>query len=64
MSKQLAAVRRATNRRRGAEELYRSKILAAREAGHTLSEIADAAGLGVTGVRYLLHPDPRKERKT
>ena len=64
MSKQLTAVRRATHRRTDADTKYRAAIEAARNSGHTLREIAEAAGLGVTGVRYLLHPDPRKERKT
>ena len=36
----------------------------ARAAGHTLDELAQAAGLKTrSGVHYLLHPDPRKEGK-
>lgn len=60
MSRLLTAVTRATRARTDAERKYRLAIQAARANGHTLREIGEAAGLGVTGVRYLLHPDPRK----
>lgn len=63
MSKPLHAVTRATNKRGLAEFDYRQAIRAAREAGHTLQEIADAAGLSTrSSVAYLLNPDPRKEQ--
>lgn len=63
MSKLLTAVRRAAAARKTADTKYREAIHAAYPE-HTLEEIGNAAGLGKTGVRYLLHPDPRKERKT
>jgi len=61
MSKLLVAVRRATTRRQTAEREYREAIEAAR-AEHLLREIADAAGIGIPGVRYLLKHDEWKAR--
>jgi len=63
MSKLLTAVRRAANKRRDADAAYRQAIRDARDAGHTLAQIGEQADLGVTGVRYLLYPDPRKQEK-
>lgn len=63
MSKPLTAVRRATHKREQAYGEYLDAIRAARATGHTLQEIADASGLTRQGVRYLLHPDPRKEQE-
>ena len=63
MSALLRAVTRAAARRTTADEAYRAAIHAARES-HTLEEIGRAAGLTKQGVRYLLHPDPRKDGKT
>lgn len=62
MSNPLAAVKRAAHRRAQADEQYRASIRAARETGCTLEAIGQAAGLTKNGVRYLLHPDPRKEQ--
>jgi AcrR family transcriptional regulator len=64
MSKFLTRIRRAQIGRRSAYHDYHAAVLAAREAGHTVDEIAQAAGIGRTGVYYLLNPDPRKEQKT
>ena len=65
MSNPLAAVQRATLKRHAADKAYRQAIQTARAAGHTLDEIAQAAGLKTrSGVHYLLHPDPRKDGKT
>ena len=64
MSRLLTAVRRAAQKRTQADTAYREAIRAAREAGHTLEETGQAAGLTRQGVRYLLNPDPRKEQKT
>ena len=63
----LKRVTRATTRRdetcARSFEQYLEAIRAAREAGHTLQEIADAAGLSTrSSVAYLLNPDPRKEQ--
>lgn len=63
MSKLLTAVKHATRKREQADAAYRQSIQAARATGHTLQEIADASGLTRQGVRYLLHPDPRKEQE-
>jgi predicted transcriptional regulator len=41
---------------------YLNSIRAAREAGHTLSEIGNALGCTKANVHYLLNPDPRKEQ--
>lgn len=60
MSSLLAAVRRATKTRADADSKYRAAIAAARQ-NHTLEEIGRAAGLTKQGVRYLLHPDPRRK---
>ena len=67
MSNQLQAVTRAARKRERtcstAYTQYVEAIRAAREAGHTLQQIADAAGLNDrSSVRYLLNPDPRKEQ--
>jgi uncharacterized cupin superfamily protein len=62
MTKLLAAVKRAAQKRAQADNHYRDAIEAAR-AEHTLAEIGDAAGLTRSGVHYLLHPDPRKEQE-
>lgn len=59
----LGAVRRATTKRAQADAAYRAAIRAARDAGHTLEAIGQAAGLTRAGVHYLLRPDPRKEQK-
>ncbi len=59
MSRLLAAVTRATRRRQQADKEYRAAIGAAWPE-HSLREIGEAADLTPTGVRYLLHPDPRK----
>lgn len=64
MSRALSAVTRAANRRATTDHDYRAAIREAREAGHTLDEIAGAAGLTRQGVWYLLNPDPRKDRAT
>lgn len=61
MSRLLSAVARAAARRTASDEAYRAAIQAARQA-HTLEEIGRAAGLTKQGVRYLLHPDPRKAK--
>jgi hypothetical protein len=61
MSKLLAAVTKATRRRTHADQAYREAIENARQQ-HTLEEIGRAAGLTKQGVRYLLHPDPRKAK--
>jgi predicted transcriptional regulator len=63
MSKPLTTVKQATRKREQADAAYRQAIQAARATGHTLQEIADASGLTRQGVRYLLHPDPRKEQE-
>lgn len=63
MSKPLTIVKHATRKREQADTAYRQAIQAARATGHTLQEIADASGLTRQGVRYLLHPDPRKQEK-
>jgi hypothetical protein len=63
MSRLLSTVTRAARKRAQADADYRAAIAAARN-GHTLEEIGQAAGLTKQGVRYLLFPDPRKERKT
>jgi len=62
MSKLLTMVARAAARRTASDEAYRAAIQAARNAGHTMPEIGAAAGLTKQGVRYLLHPDPRKAK--
>ena len=62
MSAALSAVKHAARKRVSAETVYRDSIRAAREAGHTLEAIGQAAGLTKNGVRYLLNPDPRKEQ--
>ena len=62
MSAILSTVRRAANRRQDAETAYRAAVRAAREAGHTLSEIGNALGCTKANVHYLLNPDPRKEQ--
>ena len=66
MDKLLKNVARATKRR---DEVcaqsfaaYVNAIRVAREAGHTLEAIGQHAGISKNGVRYLLHPDPRKEQ--
>ena len=64
MSNLLSRVRRATHKRAEADNNYRAAIEAAREGGHTLVEIAQAAGITMQGVHYLLNPDRRKEPKT
>jgi hypothetical protein len=63
MSKLLTAITRAANKRAAADREYRQAIHNAR-ATHTLEEIGQAAGISKQGARYLLFPDPRKERKT
>ena len=45
----------------GLEE-YRAAVRAAREAGHTMPEIGQAAGITRQAVLYLLRDDPRKEQ--
>lgn len=60
MSNPLATVKRAAQQRLRADQAYRAAITAARDAGHTLPEIGEAAGITKQGVRYLLFPDPRK----
>lgn len=60
MSKLLTDVRRAASARTNADTKYREAIAAARDQ-HTLEEIGRAAGLTKQGVRYLLHPDPRRK---
>lgn len=62
MSKLLTMVARAAAQRTASDEAYRAAIQAARDAGHTFPEIGKAAGLTKQGVRYLLHPDPRKAK--
>ena len=62
MSNELRAVTRAVRKRDQAWQAYEDALRAAREAGHTLQEIGDAAGLTKMGVRHRLFPDPRKEQ--
>jgi hypothetical protein len=66
MSRALAAARTAQARhaRVCAEAwgTYINAIRAAREAGHSLSEIGHALGLTRSAVHYLSNPDPRKEQ--
>ena len=62
MDRQLRLVARAARDRAGADQAYRAAIQAARDSGHTLQAIGDAAGITKNGVRYLLYPDPRKEQ--
>lgn len=64
MSNPLTAVRRAASRRKQADSDYRAAIRAAREAGHTMPEIGEAAGIGKQTVFALLYPERRKEQKT
>ena len=64
MTQLLSRVRKATHKRTQADNNYRAAIQTAREGGHTLREIAQAAGITMQGVHYLLNPDRRKEPKT
>lgn len=60
----LEAVARATRARQRAETAYRAAIDHAHQAGHTLREISEAAGITREGVRYLVSGDKyRKGRK-
>jgi predicted transcriptional regulator len=60
MSRLLAAVTRAANRRTTADETYRAAIRAARDAGHTMTEIGQAAGITKQAVRVRLIRDAGK----
>lgn len=60
VSVQLTAVRRATRRRNDGHASFVASLRAARQAGHTLQEIAQAAGISRQYVSYLLNGDPRK----
>ena len=62
MDRSLSAVKHAARKRVSAEAVYRDSIRAARETGHTLEAIGQAAGITKNGVRYLLITDPRKEQ--
>lgn len=44
-----------------AEHEFRRAIVRASEAGHSLREIGEAAGLAKTSVRYYLTPERREE---
>ncbi len=65
MTRALTAVRSAQARLArdcaAAWDRYLQSIRAAREAGHTLSEIGNALGCTKANVHYLLNPDPRKD---
>lgn len=56
MSRLLSAITRATRRRIEADRAYRESIRAAREAGHSMPEIGEAAGITKQGVAWLLRP--------
>ncbi len=66
MSNALRKVATATKRRDAvcarSFEQYLDAIREARDAGHTLEAIGQAAGITKNGVRYLLNPDTRKEQ--
>jgi hypothetical protein len=64
MSKLLTRISRTVKQRGQAYDAYLEAIRDAKQAGHSVDEIAQAAGIGRTGVYYLLNPDPRKEQKT
>ena len=63
MSTLLRAVTRAASRRTTTEQAFRASLRAAVDGGHSLREVGQAAGLSYEGVRYLLHPDPRKNER-
>lgn len=64
MSRTLSAVARAAKARHDAYARYRNAIQEAHAEGHTLAEIGKAAGIGVSGVSYLVRPDARKGKTT
>lgn len=53
----LTRVKRAANRRASADSEYRAAILAARDAGHSLRQIADAAGISHVRVLKIARGD-------
>jgi regulator of protease activity HflC (stomatin/prohibitin superfamily) len=59
----LARVKRATSARRRAEREYRAALLAAREAGYSLAQVGDAAGITRQGVRKVTVGQPSKRLK-
>ena len=62
MTALLQAVTRTAKRRVRAEADFRSALEAARKA-HSWGELAQAAGLSRTGVRYLLGHNPREGKR-
>jgi hypothetical protein len=57
MSRLLAAVTRAAARRTTADQAYRAAIRTARDAGHTMTEIGQAAGISKQAVSVRLLRD-------
>lgn len=63
MSKTLTAVARAAKARHQAYDRYRAAIQEAHADGCTLAQIADAAGITISGAHYLVRPDARKQAR-
>ena len=57
--RELARVRRAVDARRRAEIEYRKALRDAKNAGHRLQDIADAAGMSKQATRYIIVGNPR-----
>lgn len=64
MSYLLDAVREARELRDAADREWVRALRRASEAGHSLREIGEAAGLGKTGVRYYLNRPEREDETT
>ena len=59
----LEQVARARDNRRDADQTFRAVLVQARNSGHTWAELANIAGLTISGVRYLALDLNQKRKK-